>query len=68
MYEKAKRYTLARPRLKKTVGWFLVSVGFVALVTPLTPGGILFFVGLELVGLRFVLLDKVFRRKRTEEK
>lgn len=38
--------------LKKVLGVLLIIVGFLALVTPLTPGGILFFVGLELLGIR----------------
>ena len=63
MFNKIKEFTLRHPRLKKVVGWVLVVLGFVALVTPLTPGGFLFFVGLEFVGLRVVFLDRLFRRK-----
>lgn len=59
MYERFNAYSTTRPRLRKTVGWFLVAVGFVALVTPLTPGGLLFFVGLELLGMRVLVLDKM---------
>lgn len=59
MLERFNSYTLTRPRLKKIVGWFIVVFGFLALVTPFTPGGILFFVGLELLGLRFVFTDKI---------
>ena len=63
MYGKAKKFTLERPRLKKTVGGIFVFVGFVALVTPLTPGAFLLIIGLELLGLRFIFLDKILRRK-----
>jgi hypothetical protein len=66
MTERFHKYTLTRPRLKKIVGWFLVVFGFLALVTPLTPGGLLFFVGLEILGIRFVGTEKIkalFRRK-----
>lgn len=59
MTERFHKYTLTRPRLKKIVGWFLVIVGFFALVTPLTPGGLLFFVGLEILGIRFVGAEKI---------
>lgn len=59
MYERFNVYSTTRPRLRKTVGWFLVFVGFIALVTPLTPGGLLFFVGLELLGMRVLVLDKM---------
>lgn len=61
MRQKFDNFTLNRPRLKKTVGWILVAVGFLAIVTPLTPGGILFFVGLEILGLRIIFTDKIKR-------
>lgn len=61
MRERFDTYTLTRPRLKKSVGWFLVVFGFLALITPLTPGGLLFFVGLEILGLRLVFTEKVKR-------
>jgi hypothetical protein len=54
MYERFNNYTTKRPRTRKVFGWFLVVVGFIALVTPLTPGGILFFVGLEILGLKIL--------------
>ncbi len=63
MITKIKQFTLSHPRLKKTVGWVFVGVGFVALVTPLTPGGFLLVIGFEFLGLRFVFLDRLFRRK-----
>lgn len=59
MIERFNSYTLTRPRLKKFFGWFLVVFGFLALVTPLTPGGLLFFVGLEILGVRFVGIEKI---------
>ena len=64
MYEKAKKFTLSRPLLKKMVGGVLVLIGLIALVTPLTPGAILFlFVGCEFLGLRFMFLDRLMGRK-----
>ncbi len=59
MYERFHTYTEAKPRLRKIAGWSFVIVGFVALITPLTPGGLLFFVGLELLGLRFIGTEKL---------
>ena len=59
MIDKLNTYTTARPRLRRVFGWILVVFGFFALITPLTPGGLLFFVGLEILGLRFVCTDKV---------
>ncbi len=63
MYERAKQFTLVRPKLKRVLGIVFVIVGFFALVTPLTPGGFLFFVGLELLGLRILFFEKLFKRK-----
>jgi len=59
MKERFDAYTLTRPRTRKIVGWLLVVIGFFALVTPLTPGGLLFFVGLEILGLRIILTEKI---------
>lgn len=67
MYERFHTYTEAKPRLRKIAGWAFVIIGFVALVTPLTPGGLLFFVGLELLGLRFIGTEKL-KRFLTKEK
>ena len=45
--------------VKKIVGVILILLGFVALVTPLSPGSWLILVGLELLGWRIVLQDKL---------
>jgi hypothetical protein len=45
--------------VKKVVGVILVIVGFLALVTPLTPGSWLIPIGLELLGWRMILQDKL---------
>jgi len=34
-------------------------IGLIALITPFTPGSWLIFVGLELLGIRFLLWDKI---------
>ena len=61
MREKINNYTLTRPRTKKVIGWFLVVIGFLALIAPVVPGAPLFFLGLEVLGLRLILTDKVKR-------
>jgi Putative transmembrane protein (PGPGW) len=66
MAEKLKNYTLSRPRLKKAVGYFLVLVGFVALVTPLTPGAFLLIIGLELLGIRMAFFDRFMPKKKAK--
>lgn len=45
--------------LKITVGVLLVIIGFVALVTPLTPGAWLGLIGLEMLGLGFIIPARV---------
>lgn len=59
MVDRIKHYSLTHPRFRRTLGWVLVVFGFVMLVTPLTPGGSLFFVGLEVLGLRIVGVERV---------
>ena len=44
---------------RKIVGIVLIVLGFVALITPLTPGSWLIPIGLELLGLRLLLADKL---------
>lgn len=68
MYERFHSYTETKPLMRKIIGWSLVIYGFIALFTPLTPGGLLFFVGLELLGLRFIGTEKLkhfFEKKKT---
>ena len=54
-----KEYIHNRPRIKKAVGVILILLGLVALITPLTPGSWLAFIGLELLGVRILLSDKL---------
>ena len=50
-----------KPVLKRIIGVILIVLGLAALVTPFTPGSWLALIGLELVGLGF-LLDNRFGR------
>ncbi|MBX4186700.1 MAG: hypothetical protein KW802_00340 [Candidatus Doudnabacteria bacterium] len=45
--------------LKVIAGIILIIIGFIALVTPLTPGSWLIFVGLSLLGVHIALWDKI---------
>ncbi|MEK7578864.1 MAG: hypothetical protein AAB456_04110 [Patescibacteria group bacterium] len=60
-----KEYINGKPKIKKTIGIFLILIGLAALLTPLTPGSWLVFIGLELLGWRVLLFDKLkfFKRK-----
>ncbi len=44
---------------RKIIGVVLVLLGLLALLTPLTPGSWLIPIGLELLGLRLLLADKL---------
>lgn len=45
--------------LKKILGVVFIILGFLALITPFTPGSWLILIGLELVGLRILLAGKL---------
>jgi hypothetical protein len=48
-----------RKYLKKALGVFFIILGFLALITPCSPGSWLILVGLEFLGLGFLLEDKL---------
>lgn len=58
LMEKIKQKFAQHP-LRKLIGVIFVAAGFFSIVTPFTPWGILFFVGLELLGIRFLFLEKI---------
>ncbi len=50
----------AKKVLKKVFGVVLVILGFLALITPFSPGSWLLFVGLGILGIRIISEDKLF--------
>jgi protein-S-isoprenylcysteine O-methyltransferase Ste14 len=50
-----------KPVLKKIIGVILIVLGLAALVTPFTPGSWLALIGLQLVGLGFLLENRFGR-------
>lgn len=67
MRQKLTNWSTRHPRSAKVLGIFFIVIGFVALVTPLTPGGVLFFVGLEIMGWRLISRERLysfFRKKK----
>jgi len=63
MFNRMKIYTLARPRLKKIVGWFLIILGLIGLIMPIIPGLLILIVAFELIGIRLVFLDRLLKRE-----
>jgi hypothetical protein len=51
--------TRMRKYLKKALGVVFIILGFLALITPCSPGSWLILVGLEFLGLGFLLEDKL---------
>jgi len=50
---------------KRIIGLIAILVGIVALITPFTPGAaFLIFIGMQLLGVHFVFLDKLFGKKK----
>lgn len=56
------------PRVKFLLGIFFIVLGLLALVTPLTPGSWLVFVGLELVGIRILAWRKYAKWFKKDKK
>ena len=54
--------------LRITLGVLLVLVGLFALVTPLTPGAWLGLIGLEMLGLGFIIPAKIRNLWKKERK
>ena len=53
---------MAKKVFKKTAGVVFIILGLAALVTPLTPGAWLVFVGLELLGVRLLFWGRIKER------
>ncbi len=54
-----KKMSELQSPVKKIIGVVFIILGFLALITPFTPGSWLIFVGLELLGLRLAVWDKI---------
>jgi protein-S-isoprenylcysteine O-methyltransferase Ste14 len=57
-----------KPVLKKIIGVILIVLGLAALVTPFTPGSWLALIGLQLVGLGFLLENRFGRALKNRYK
>ncbi|MEK7578978.1 MAG: PGPGW domain-containing protein [Patescibacteria group bacterium] len=52
-----KKLFSEHPRIQKTFGVILITLGVIALLTPATPGAWLIFIGLGLFGVRIAWWD-----------
>jgi len=62
--EKIRKFLDFNPKTRKAVGIVLIIVGGLSIITPFTPVGFLLIVGLELLGIRYLLWDKIKSRLR----
>ena len=58
MKEKFKKIWTESPKVRKTIGVILVIIGLLSIITPFTPVGFLLVLGLEILGIRFLVWDK----------
>lgn len=54
--------------VKIPIGIICIILGFLALITPLTPGSWLILIGMEILGFGFLLNGKLFRRLKGKRK
>jgi len=59
VFKIVKEYIYSRSKARKAIGVILILIGVIAFLTPLTPGSWLVIIGLELLGWRILLFDKV---------
>ena len=67
MKEKIKKFWDENPRIRKVIGVFLITIGLLSIITPFTPVGFLLILGLEILGIRFLVWDKIknwFKNKK----
>lgn len=59
MKEYFKKKWRENPKLRKVAGIALVVIGVLSIITPFTPVGFLLVLGLEILGVRALLWDKI---------
>ena len=65
---KIKIFWNIHPKIKKGVGFFLILIGFISLITPFTPFGLVFFIGLQMIGVRLIFIEKLRKFFRENKK
>ncbi|MDO8471519.1 MAG: hypothetical protein Q7S49_02840 [bacterium] len=60
--ESLKKVWTENLKVRKVTGVILVVIGLISIITPLTPVGFLLLVGLEILGIRILVWDKLKSR------
>lgn len=70
MKSQLKKYWAESPKLIRATGTTLVIVGLLSIITPFTPVGFLLILGLEMLGIRAHVWNKLkhWRKKTTADK
>lgn len=66
MQEFFKKIWIENPKIRRAIGVMLVMTGLISVITPFTPVGFLLLLGLEILGLRVLVGDKLrdwFRKR-----
>lgn len=53
--------------LKKLLGLLLIVLGVIIFLTPFTPGSWIFFVGLELIGVRMAVWERIKEARKAKK-
>jgi hypothetical protein len=67
-FKQIKQFYKNRPWIGKSMGGFLIFIGLTALVTPFTPGSWLALIGLEMIGVRHSVFDRLKDRLHSKKK
>jgi hypothetical protein len=59
MKEYFKKIWTNNPKIRKATGIIFVVIGLLSVITPFTPVGFLLLLGLEILGLRVLVWDKL---------
>ncbi|MDP3763265.1 MAG: hypothetical protein Q8Q92_01235 [bacterium] len=54
-----RKFWVNNPKVRKVAGIVLIIIGLLSIVTPFTPVGFLLLLGLEILGLRVLVGDKL---------
>lgn len=59
MKEFSKKFLGSNPKIRKVIGVILIIIGLLSIITPFTPVGFLLVLGLEILGIRVLVWDKL---------
>ena len=67
MKEYFKKAWRENPKIRKIGGVVLLVLGIISIITPFTPFGFLFVIGLEILGIRLLFWNKIKKWLQTKK-